>query len=153
MNTWLLQTPAEKVSGINRLVLVVRVLKYHLGPTSPAMGRNARYETRLPETTALNTSRTGTSTTTLGILFQCHTVLPVKNLFLMSLLNLQFFSLKTQASARCFSPLIIFAALLWIHSKSYTSFLCWGPQAWMQRLTGAEWRGTIPFLTLLSPLF
>lgn len=32
---------------------------------------------------------------------------------------------------RCSSPLIIFVAILWIHSNSFMSFLCWGPQAWM----------------------
>jgi len=44
--------------------------------------------------------------------------------------------------------------LLWTHSSSSASVLCWGPQAWMQDsrwgLTRAEQKGTIPSLTLLA---
>lgn len=33
---------------------------------------------------------------------------------------------------RCFSPQCISVALIWTHSKSFISFLCWDPQMWMQ---------------------
>ena len=47
--------------------------------------------------------------------------------------------------------------LLWTCSNSFTSFLCWGPQAWIQYcswgLTMSEQRGTNTFLSLLvTPL-
>ncbi|EPJ32710.1 hypothetical protein CP061683_1665, partial [Chlamydia psittaci 06-1683] len=48
-------------------------------------------------------------------------------------------------------------ALLWTCSKSATSFLCWGLQAWTRcftwGLTRAEQSGTIPSLSLLDTLF
>ena len=48
----------------------------------------------------------------------------------------------------------IFVVLLWTRSKSSTSFLCWGPQTWMQfcrwGLMRAEQRGTILPLSLLA---
>lgn len=56
------------------------------------------------------------------------------------------------------ASLSILVGLLWTLSKSSTSFLRWGPQGWTQGsrwdLRRAEWRGTIPSLSLLvtSPL-
>ena len=41
-------------------------------------------------------------------------------------------SLNLSSEERRSSPLIILVALLWTRSKSSTSFLYWGPQAWMQ---------------------
>jgi len=64
----------------------------------PAMCRVANHQTRLPRATsslALNASRDGASTTSLGNLFQCITTLCVKNLFLTSNLNLPCLSLKS----------------------------------------------------------
>ena len=55
------------------------------------MCRVANHYTRLPRATsslALNASRDGASTTSLGNLFQCVTTLCVKKLFLISNLNL-----------------------------------------------------------------
>ncbi|KAK4827484.1 hypothetical protein QYF61_018784 [Mycteria americana] len=37
-------------------------------------------------------------------------------------------SLSLSSQERCSSPRIIFVALLWTHSNSSMSFLCWGPQ-------------------------
>ena len=54
------------------------------------------------------------------------------------------------------SPLIIFVALLWNCSENSMSFLCWGPQNWMQYsrwgLTRAEQRDRITALGLLVTL-
>jgi len=62
------------------------------------------------------------------------------------------FSLSSQE--RCFGSWIIFVALLWVHFKNSTSFLCWGPQVWMQYSSwgfmSVEWRGTITSLALLA---
>jgi len=63
----------------------------------PAMCRVANHQTRLPRATsslALNASRDGASTTSLGNLFQCVTTLCVKNFLLISNLNLPCLSLK-----------------------------------------------------------
>ena len=49
---------------------------------------------KVPSSLALNASREGTSTTSLGNLFQCLTTLTVKNFFLISSLNLPSSSLK-----------------------------------------------------------
>ena len=57
----------------------------------PAMCRVTNHQTRLPRATsslALNASRDGASTTSLGNLFQCVTTLFVKNFLLISNLNL-----------------------------------------------------------------
>ena len=57
----------------------------------PAMCRVANQQTRLPRATsslALNASRDGASTASLGNLFQCVTTLCVKNFLLLSNLNL-----------------------------------------------------------------
>ena len=66
-------------------------------------------------------------------------------------------SLNHSSQERCSSPLIILVALLCACSKSSTSFLCWGPQAWVQYsrwgLTRTEWRGTITSLSCWPPLF
>jgi len=66
---------------------------------------------RVPSILTLNVSRDGASTTFLGNLFQCFTVLMVKNLFLISSLNLPSLSLKPlllvlslQALLKIFSP-------------------------------------------------
>ena len=64
---------------------------------TPAMGRAAPYQLRLlraPFNLALNASRDGASTTSLGNLFQCFTTLCVKNFLLISNLNLPCLSLK-----------------------------------------------------------
>ena len=64
----------------------------------PAMCRVTNHQTRLPRATsslALNASRDGASTATLGSLFQCITTLCVKNFLLISNLNLPCLSLKT----------------------------------------------------------
>ena len=56
---------------------------------------------------------------------------------------------------RCSSPLTILVVLLWTHSKSSASFLCWGSQAWMHYfrygLTREE-RGIINSLALLATI-
>ncbi|KAK4831170.1 hypothetical protein QYF61_015640 [Mycteria americana] len=49
---------------------------------------------KAPSNLALNTSRDGASTASLGNLFQCLATLIVKNFFLISNLNLPSFSLK-----------------------------------------------------------
>ena len=57
------------------------------GFNPPAMCRVVNHQTRLPRATsslALNASRDGASTTSLGNLFQCVTTLCVKNFFLIS---------------------------------------------------------------------
>lgn len=54
------------------------------------------------------------------------------------------------------SPFIIFVALLWTYSNRSMSFLCWGPQNWVQHsrwgLTRAEQRDSIPSFPLLAVL-
>jgi len=63
----------------------------------PAMCSVANHQTRLPRATsslALNASRDGASTASLGNLFQCVTTLWVKNFLLISNLNLSCLSLK-----------------------------------------------------------
>jgi len=63
-------------------------------------------------------------------------------------------SLSLSLQERCSSPLIIFVALLRTHSNSSTSFLCLGPQTWMQYSrwgrVRTEERGKIP--SLATPL-
>ena len=65
-------------------------------------------------------------------------------------------SLSLTSKGRCSSSLIIFEALLWTHSNSSMSFLCWGPQNWMQYSRwvpmGAEQRGRITSLYQLVML-
>jgi len=61
------------------------------------MSRDIFHYTRLlraPSSLALNTSREGASTASLGNLFQCFTTIMVKNFFLISSLNLPSFSLE-----------------------------------------------------------
>ena len=76
------------------------VEKDHNDPPSfnpPAMCGVTNHQTRLPRATsslALNASRDGASTTSLGNLFQCVTTLCVKNFLLISNLNLPCLSLK-----------------------------------------------------------
>ena len=41
-------------------------------------------------------------------------------------------SLSLSSQERCFGPLIIFVALRWTLSSSYSSFLNWGAQKWTQ---------------------
>ena len=63
----------------------------------PAMCRVSNHQTRLPRATsslALNASRYGASTASLGNLFQCVTTLCVKNFLLISNLNLPCRSLR-----------------------------------------------------------
>ena len=63
----------------------------------PAIGRDTSLQTRLleaPPSLALNASREGAFTVSLGDLFQCLTTLTVKNFFLKSSLNLPSSSLK-----------------------------------------------------------
>jgi len=82
----------------------------------PAMGRDTFYQNRLlkaPSSLALNTSREGTSTASLGNLCQCLTTLIVKNFFFISHLNLPFFSLK---------PLPLVLSLHALVKKSLSSF-------------------------------
>ena len=68
--------------------------------------------------------------------------------------NLLFSRLNKLSSLNLFYNL---HGLLWMHSNSFTSFLCWGLQSWMQycrwALTTAEQRETIPSLSLLPLLF
>ena len=67
------------------------------GSNPSAVGRDTSHQTRLlkaPSSLALNASRKGAFTTSLGNLFQCLTTLTVKNFFLTSSLNLPFSSLK-----------------------------------------------------------
>jgi len=80
----------------------------------PAVSRDIFNYTRLlraPSNLALNVSRDGDSTTSLGNIFQCFTTLIVKNFFLISSLNLASLSLKPlllilsqQALLKRFSP-------------------------------------------------
>ena len=63
----------------------------------PTMGRAATHQTglpRAPSNVALNSSRDGAPTASLGSSFQCLTTLWVKNFFLTSNQNLLSFSLK-----------------------------------------------------------
>ena len=79
------------------------------------MGRDTFHHTRLlknPSNPVLNTSTA--STTSLGNLFQCLTTLIVKNVFLISNLNLPTFSLK---------PLLFVVSLHALVKKSLSSFL------------------------------
>ena len=80
----------------HRTVWVGRDLIGHL-VQRPAMGRDTFHYTRLlkvPFNLALNASRQGTSTASLGNLFQCLTTLIVKTLFITSNINQPSFSLK-----------------------------------------------------------
>ena len=66
-------------------------------------------------------------------------------------------SLSLSSQERCSSPLSIFVALLWTHSNSSSSFVCWGSHVWTQYfrwgLMKAEQREAVTSLTLLaSPL-
>ena len=73
------------------MVRVGRHLKDHVVPTPPSMSRDIFHQTRLlraPANLALNISRVGASTASLGNLFQCLTTLMVKNFLLISNLNL-----------------------------------------------------------------
>ena len=68
-----------------------------LSSKPPTLGRDTFHQTRLlkaPSNLALNTSMEGAATTYLGNLFQCLTILIVKNFFLISNLNLPSVSLK-----------------------------------------------------------
>ena len=79
------------------MVWVGRDLSDHLVPTPlPGAGTPSTRPgcSKHPSNLALNTSRQGASTASLGNLFQCLTTLPVKNFFLTSNLNLPSFSLK-----------------------------------------------------------
>ena len=61
------------------------------------MSRDIFHQTRVlraPSKLALNTSREGAATAALDKLFQCLTILMVKNFFLISNLNLPPFSLE-----------------------------------------------------------
>ena len=85
----------------------------------PAMCRVDNQQTRLPRATsslALNASRDGASTTSLGNLFQCITTLCVKNFLLISNLNLPCLSLKP-------FPLVLSLFNL-INSHSPLLFIC-----------------------------
>jgi len=75
---------------------------------SPAMCRVTNHQPRLPRATsslALNASRSGASTTSLGNLFQCVTTLCVKNFFLISNLNLPCLSLKSLCNMQNHYPI------------------------------------------------
>ena len=81
------------------------------------MVRDTFHQTRLlkaPSNLALNTSREGASTTSLGNLFHCLTTLIVKNFFLLSKLNLPSFTFKSL-------PLVL--SLPALVKKSISSFL------------------------------
>ena len=81
-----------------------------------AIGRDTSHCTRLlkaPSSLALNASREGASTASLGNLFQCPTTLTVNNFFLISSLNLPSSSLKP------FIPILSLHALT---KKSPSSF-------------------------------
>ena len=73
-----------------------------------------------------------------------------RSLFLFKLNKLN--SLNLPSWGRCFSPLIIFVALLWASSNSSVSFLYWRSQAWTQysRWNRAEQKGTVTSLTLTN---
>ena len=79
------------------MVWVGRHLCRSSSPASPARSEGTFNHFRLlraPSNLTLKASRDGTSTTSLGNLFQCFTTLIVKNVFLASSLNLPSFSLK-----------------------------------------------------------
>ncbi|KAK4831204.1 hypothetical protein QYF61_016041 [Mycteria americana] len=80
------------------IVWVGRDLYRSSSTTPPAMSRDIFNYIRLlraPSNLALNVSRDGASTTSLGNLFHCFTTPTVKNFFLLSSLNLPSFTLKT----------------------------------------------------------
>jgi len=82
----------------HRMVWVGKDLKDHLVPTALATGRDTFHQTRLlkaPAYPALNTTREGAATASLGKLCQGLTTLRVKKFFLLSNLNLPSFSLKS----------------------------------------------------------
>jgi len=75
--------------------------RWSLSSNPPAMCSVSNHQPRLPRATsslALNASRDGASTTSLGNLFQCVTTPWVKNFFLISNLNLPCLSLKLRPS-------------------------------------------------------
>lgn len=79
-----------------RMVWVGRVLKI-IWPKSLALSRDTFHSTwvaRAPSNLAVNVSRDGTSTSSLGNPFQCLSTLIVKNFFFISNKNLPSFSLK-----------------------------------------------------------
>ena len=76
----------------------------------PAMCRVVNQQARLPTATsslALNASRDGASTASLGNMFQCLTTLWVKNFLLISKLNLPCLGLKP-------FPLVLSLSLVYI---------------------------------------
>ena len=86
----------------------------------PAVGRGIFHQTSLlkaPSNLSLNTSREGTATASPGYLYQCLTTLLVKNFFLMSNINLPYFSLK---------PLLLLLSLQALVKSPYHAFL-WAP--------------------------
>ena len=98
----------------------------------PPMCRVTNHQTRLPRATsslALNASRDGASTTSLGNLFQCDTTLWVKNFFLISNLNLPCLSLKPFPLVLSLSTLVnscYFSSLMsWIDSHLLCGELCY----------------------------
>jgi len=96
------------------------------------MCRVANQQTRLPRATsslALNASRAGASTASLGNLFQCVTTLCVKNFLLISNLNLPCPSLKLFPLVLSLSTLIFFfliriSLLFYKQDKSTLHSMC-----------------------------
>ena len=96
----------------------------HLVSTPLLMCRVANHQIRLPRATsslALNASRDGAFTTSLGNLFQCVTTLWVKNFLLISNLTLPCLSLRP------FSLVLSLSTLINSHSPSclYAPFKYW----------------------------
>ena len=77
--------------GLKRITMIINF-------KPPAMCRVTNHYTRMPRATsslALNASRNGASTTSMGNSFQCFTTLCVKNFLLISNLNLPYLNLKS----------------------------------------------------------
>ena len=117
------------------------MLAFYFKPS--ATGRVVNHQTRLPRATsslALNASRDGASTTSLGNLFQCNTILRVKNFLLISNLNPPCLSLRP-------SPLVLSLSTL-VNSRSpsclYSPFKYWkaqwgpAPGSWHDLLLGRD---------------
>jgi len=103
----------------HRMVWFERDFQRPSSSNPPAMSRHTFHWTRLlraPSNLALNSSREGTATASLGSLFQCLITLIVKKLFLIPNLNLPFFSLKlsplvTTGSGKNSVPLLLVSSL------------------------------------------
>lgn len=86
--------PQVTMNHSHRMGCVGRDLKYHLVPTSSAIGKDTSYYTKASSNLALTISRLGSFITSLDKLFQCLTTFIWKKFLLMSHLNQASSSLK-----------------------------------------------------------